>query len=377
MKNKFSTPYITGNEIIYIQNAIENKLLSGNGPFTKKCIDYLTNITNSKKILLTSSCTDALEMTAILSELKDGDEVIMPSYTFVSTANAFVLRGVTPVFVDVDPITFNIDFNETKKAITSKTKAIVLVHYAGVSCDIDLFKELADENNLLLIEDAAQGLLSTYKNLPLGSIGDMATISFHETKNIVCGEGGALLVNNEKFYDRAEIIWEKGTDRSKFFRGEIDKYGWVDIGSSYLPSEIQAAFLYAQLEKAKFITDRRKLLWDRYYHRLKLIKKKGDFNLPSIPEFCQQNYHLFYIVFNSANRRNFCMEKLNKQNIKAIFHYIPLHNSTAGLKYGRYVGELNNTIKISENIMRLPLHPNLSLTDVDQICDQIELSLKK
>lgn len=377
MKNRFAAPFITGNEIKYIKKAINNNVLSGNGQFTNKCIDLLTSITNSKKTLLTSSCTDALEMTAILSELKEGDEVIMPSYTFVSTANAFVLRGATPVFVDVDPITFNIDFNETKKAINSKTKAIVLVHYAGISCDIDLFKELADENNLLLIEDAAQALLSRYKNLPLGSIGDMATVSFHETKNIVCGEGGALLVNNERFIDRAEIIWEKGTDRSRFFRGEVNKYGWVDLGSSFLPSEIQAAFLLAQLEQSQFITDQRKFLWLRYYERLKLVEKKGNFKLPSIPKYCQQNYHLFYVVFDSPDKRNFCMENLNKKNIKAIFHYIPLHNSSAGLKYGRFLGELKNTIKISENIMRLPLHPNLSLTDVDQICDQIELSLKK
>jgi dTDP-4-amino-4,6-dideoxygalactose transaminase len=358
-----------GCELEYIKDAIEKGRLSGNGKFTKLCHIELEKLTRAGKVLLTSSCTAALEMAAILAEVGVGDEVIMPSFTFVSTANAFVLRGATPIFVDINDKTMNIDPEQVESAVTSNTKAIVPIHYAGVGCDMDSIKQIAKQAGLLVIEDAAQGIMSSINGVPLGGIGDLATVSFHETKNIVSGEGGALLINNPAMFERAEIIWEKGTNRSKFFRGEVDKYTWVDIGSSYLPSELQAAFLLAQLESAKEITERRMMAWQRYLHNLSPLERDGKLCLPVIPHGYQHNAHMFFILLNSTQEQANVLKGLNKAGINAVFHYQPLHSAPAGRKYGRAHGKLKITDAVSCRLVRLPLFCDITLEQIDVICE--------
>ena len=354
-KIPFNKPYATGNEYAYIEQAIANGHLSGNGEFTKKCQTWLESQIGCHKSLLTHSCTAALEMTAILADIQPGDEIIMPSYTFVSTANAFVLRGGIPVFVDIRPDTLNIDESQIEGAITSQTKAIVPVHYAGVSCEMDRINEIAGHHNLLVIEDAAQGVMSTYKGQSLGNIGHFAAVSFHETKNVICGEGGALLVNHPEFAERAEIIWEKGTNRSQFFRGQVDKYTWVDIGSSYLPSEINAAFLWAQLEAANTITQKRLEIWEKYHQAFVELEAQGKVRRPIIPPECQHNAHMYYLLLSDLASRTAVIEQLKQHGINSVFHYVPLHSSPAGRKYGKIHGSLSWTNELSDRLLRLPL----------------------
>lgn len=368
----FNKPYMTGKELWYISQAHHSSQLSGDGQFTKKCNKWLEMQLNCPKVLLTHSCTAALEISAILANLKLGDEVIMPSYTFVSTANAFVLQGAVPVFVDIRSDTLNIDEKLVETAITNKTRAIVAVHYAGVACEMNALQEIVKKYNLLLIEDAAQGLMASYQGQPLGSIGDLGCFSFHETKNITCGEGGALAVNCSEFMERAEIIREKGTNRSQFFRGQVDKYTWVDKGSSYLPGEVIAAFLYAQLEEAEKITQKRRELWSYYHSLLENLEKKGKIRRPIVPQGCHHNAHMYYILLNSLNTRTSLISFLKKDGINAVFHYIPLHSSPAGRKYGRYVGEMTVTKHVSDTLLRLPLYPDLQKTDIERIIDRIE-----
>jgi len=351
----FNKPYLTGNEIKYIQKSHEVGNLSGDGFFTKASSQWLENNTQTIKALLTHSCTAGLEMAALLADIQPGDEVIMPSYTFVSTANAFVLRGGVPVFVDVRPDTQNIDETLIEAAITNKTKAIVPVHYAGVACEMDAIVQIAKKYNLLVIEDAAQGVMSSYKGRALGSIGHMGTFSFHETKNIISGEGGAILINDDEFALRAEIIREKGTNRSQFYRGQVDKYTWQDIGSSYLPGEDVAAFLLAQLEQAEDITKKRMAIWERYHQALEHLALEGLIKRPFIPEGCKHNAHMYYVVLNSLAERTELIGKFKAQNIHPVFHYVPLHSAPAGIKYGRVSGEMKNTNAISDRILRLPL----------------------
>jgi dTDP-4-amino-4,6-dideoxygalactose transaminase len=355
VKIPFNKPYMTGNELTYIAQAHANRHLAGNGVFTGKCCDWLEARTGCHKALLTHSCTAALEMAAVLIDVQPGDEIIMPSYTFVSTANAFVLRGGIPVFVDIRPDTLNIDETKIEAAITFRTKAIVPVHYAGVACEMDTIMDIAGRHGLLVIEDAAQGVMSSYKGRPLGSIGHLAALSFHETKNIISGEGGALLINASQYVERAEIIWEKGTNRSLFFRGQVDKYTWVDIGSSYLPGEITAAFLWAQMEEAESITARRLAIWDRYHEALAGLELAGKLRRPIVPLNCQQNAHMYYILLDSLITRTMVIDRLKQQGIGAVFHYIPLHASPAGLKFGRVSGELEITEMLAERLLRLPL----------------------
>jgi dTDP-4-amino-4,6-dideoxygalactose transaminase len=351
----FNKPNLTGRELEYLALAHTNGHLSGDGMFTKKCHGWLEVCTGTHKALLTHSCTAALEMAAILADIQPGDEVIMPSYTFVSTANAFVLRGGVPVFVDIRPDTLNIDETLIEAAITSRTKAIVPVHYAGVACEMDAIMEIARRHKLLVIEDAAQGVMSTYKGKALGAIGHMGTYSFHETKNVISGEGGALLINDDRFVERAEIIREKGTNRSLFFRGQVDKYTWVDIGSSYLPSEIIAAFLWAQLEDATPITTKRLAIWQRYHNALAPLETAGKLRRPIIPESCVQNAHMYYILLASLEQRTEVIKRLRTHGVNPVFHYVPLHSSPAGRKYGRASGELKRTEALSDRLLRLPL----------------------
>lgn len=355
MKIPFNKPYMTGRELEYIAQAHDSGHLSGDGPFTKRCHAWLEQRTGACKALLTHSCTGALEMAAILLDLAPGDEVIMPSFTFVSTANAFVLRGAVPVFVDIRPDTLNIDENLIEAAITPRTRAICVVHYAGVGCEMDAIMDIARRHNLYVVEDAAQGILSTYKGRPLGGIGHLAALSFHETKNVISGEGGALLVNDERFAERAEIIREKGTNRSKFFRGQVDKYTWVDVGSSWLPSEIVAAFLAAQLEHADDITQRRLAIWDTYQRAFAEPEAEGRLRRPVIPAHCVQNAHMYYLLLQDLEQRTAFIEGLKTQDIGAVFHYIPLHSSPAGRKYCRANGSLPVTNSISDRLVRMPL----------------------
>ena len=346
---------MTGKELFYIAEAHFNNMLAGDGPFTKKCHAWLEQKTGAKKALLTHSCTAALEMAAILADIRPGDEVIMPSYTFVSTANAFVLRGGIPVFVDIRSDTLNIDETLIEAAITSSTKAIVPVHYAGVACEMDTIMDIANRHNLLVIEDAAQGIMSTYKGRVLGSIGHLGCYSFHETKNIISGEGGALLVNDERLVNRAEIIREKGTNRSSFFRGQVDKYTWVDIGSSYLPGEIIAAFLWAQMEEAQIITEKRLDIWQKYHEGIEKLELQGHLRRPIISDGCSHNAHMYYVLLNSLAERTHVIESLRSREIYPVFHYVPLHNSPAGLKYSRFHGNLKHTEDLANRILRLPM----------------------
>lgn len=351
----FNRPYWDKAAIENITNCLRSGKLSGNGSFTHRCQELLERVIGCYKVLLTHSCTAALEMSAILTEIGQGDEVIMPSYTFVSTANAFVLRGGVPVFVDIRPDTLNIDETKIEPAITGKTKAIVVVHYAGVGCEMDAILEIAQKHKLFLIEDDAQGIGAKYKGKPLGSFGNLSTLSFHETKNIVSGEGGALLINDPSFIERAEIIWEKGTNRSRFFRGEVDKYTWIDVGSSYLPSELTAAFLYAQLEKIEFINQMRMQIWTTYHHLLQPLEEAGYLRRPIIPNTCQHNAHLYYIILRNEATRNRLLDYLRNYGIQACFHYIPLHSSPAGKRYGRIGSDMVNTEELSRCLLRLPL----------------------
>ena len=351
----FNNPYMCSKELTFIQEAHENMILAGDGPFTKKCSEYLQENLGSNKALLTHSCTAALEMTAHLMDLNPGDEVIMPSYTFVSTANAFALKGATPVFVDIRKDTLNIDESLIDSAITNKTKAIVVVHYAGVACEMNKILEIAKRHNLFIIEDAAQGIMAKYKGMPLGSLGTFGCLSFHETKNIHCGEGGALLINDEKYIERAEIIREKGTNRSQFFRGQVDKYRWVDIGSSYLPGELTAAFLAAQLEHAEEITEKRLVIWDKYHEIFQDLEKIEKVRRPIIPKECEHNGHIYYLLLDKKYNRDRVLQKMKELGINVVFHYQPLHSSTAGKKYGKHSSPLLVTDDISERIIRLPM----------------------
>ncbi|MGA9666222.1 MAG: dTDP-4-amino-4,6-dideoxygalactose transaminase [Gallionella sp.] len=351
----FNKPYMTGKELRYIAEAHSMGILAGDGPFTRKCHSWLEANSGSKKALLTHSCTAALEMAAILADIRPGDEVIMPSYTFVSTANAFVLRGGVPVFVDIRADTLNIDETLIEAAITPRTKAIVPVHYAGVACEMDAIMDIAQRHGLLVIEDAAQAVMSTYQGKPLGGIGHLGAYSFHETKNIISGEGGALLVNDGRLAERAEIIREKGTNRSQFFRGQVDKYTWVDIGSSYLPGEVIAAFLWAQMEEARSITQKRLEIWHRYDEALRPLEDSGKLRRPIIPEDCRHNAHMYHILLESLEKRTEVLAQLNRQGVNAVFHYVPLHSSHAGKQFGRASGILRHTGDLSDRLLRLPL----------------------
>lgn len=368
---RFNVPPFVGTENKYIAEAISYRKICGDGEFTKRCNAWLEQQTGTSKALLTTSCTHATEMAALLADIQPGDEVIMPSYTFVSTADAFVLRGATVVFVDIRPDTMNIDETLIEAAITEKTKAIVPVHYAGVSCEMDTIMALAKKYNLLVIEDAAQGVMSSYKGQALGTIGDYGCYSFHETKNYSMGEGGALLIKDPANVERAEIIREKGTNRSKFFRGEIDKYTWVSAGSSYLPSELNAAYLYGQLEQAQKIFDDRMACWNHYYEGLTPLEDAGLLKLPVIPEGCQHNAHMFYIKAKDLEERSALISYLMKHEIKAVFHYIPLHSSPAGKALGRFHGEDRYTTKESERLIRLPMYYGLGKKNVDTVINVI------
>lgn len=372
----FNKPFLTGKETHYIYEAVNSGKISGNGIFTKKCHAFFQENYHFNKVLLTSSCTDALEMAAILLDLKEGDEVIMPSYTFVSTSNAFLLRGATICFADSYPDNPNIDPKSIETLISPKTKAIVVVHYAGIACDMDAIMALAKQHNLKVVEDAAQGIDSFYKGKPLGSIGDLGAFSFHETKNIISGEGGALLINNPDYQHRAEIIWEKGTNRAAFFRGEIDKYGWVDIGSSFLPSEIIAAFLYAQLENLALIQNKRKALWEAYYNNLKELQTQGHLQLPIIPDDASNNAHMFFIVCQNNDTQAALLEHLKSHGVFAVFHYLSLHKSPyfSPLYKGE---ELPNSDHFSDCLIRLPLFYELTMENVELITQTIKSFFKK
>ena len=355
MKIPFNKPFMTGRELQYIEQAHAQGHLAGDGQFTKLCNNWLEEKIGCDRALLTHSCTAALEIIAILLDLRPGDEVIMPSFTFVSTANAIALRGGVPVFVDIRPDTMNIDENLLEQAITPKTKAIMVVHYAGVGCEMDTIMQIAAQYDLFVIEDDAQGLGSRYKGQALGSFGQLSALSFHETKNIISGEGGALLINSQDFFERAEVIREKGTNRSKFFRGQIDKYTWVDIGSSYLPSDMLAAFLWAQMDQAESINQRRLDIWQTYHQAFESLERKGKIRRPVIPDECEHNAHMYYLLLPDMQARTEFINSLKNMNISAVFHYIPLHNSPMGLKVGRIGSEMNHTEDVSDRLVRLPL----------------------
>ncbi|MFC5430154.1 dTDP-4-amino-4,6-dideoxygalactose transaminase [Paraburkholderia denitrificans] len=372
----FNKPYMTGQELGYIAEAHGNLHLAGDGMFTKRCHAWLEQHTGARRALLTHSCTAALEMTALLAAIKPGDEIIMPSYTFVSTANAFALRGGVPVFVDIRPDTLNLDETRIEAAITPKTRAIVPVHYAGVSCEMDAITDIAKRHGLLVIEDAAQGVTSTYKGRALGSIGDLGAYSFHETKNVISGEGGALLVNAPGFAAQAEIIREKGTDRSRYFRGEVDKYTWQDIGSSFLPGELIAAFLWAQLEQAGRITDERLASWRHYHALLADLETDCWLRRPVIPEHCVHNAHMYYILVAPHVNRQVVLDTLKQAGIGAVFHYIPLHSSRAGMAVGRAAGELDVTDALAGRLIRLPLWVGLTRANQEEVVDVLKRALR-
>jgi dTDP-4-amino-4,6-dideoxygalactose transaminase len=372
MSVPFNRPHMTGKELSYIAQAHQNHRLAGDGPFTAACSRWLEQRTGTRKALLTHSCTAALDMAAILADIRPGDEVIMPSFTFVSTANAFVLRGGVPVFVDIRPDTLNIDESLIEAAITPRTRAVVPVHYAGVGCSMEAIVDIARRRDLLVIEDAAQGVMSEHRGRSLGAIGHLGTVSFHETKNVISGEGGALLVNDPRFVERAEIIREKGTDRSRFFRGETDKYTWVDIGSSYLPGEIIAAFLWAQLEEAQAITARRLDLWNRYHARLEANERAGRIRRPIVPQGCRHNAHMYYILLPSGAHRTRLIARLKERGISTVFHYVPLHSSPAGRRFARASGSMANTDQLSSRLLRLPLWLGLGDEVADTIATEIQ-----
>jgi dTDP-4-amino-4,6-dideoxygalactose transaminase len=364
----FNRPHLTGREYAYIEQAVRSGQLSGNGAFTKACQARLEAQLHAHRVLLTHSCTAALEMAALLLDLQPGDEVILPSFTFVSTANAFVLRGAVPVFVDIRPDTLNLDERLIEAAITPRTRAIVPVHYAGVASEMDTIMGIAERHNLMVVEDAAQALGSAYKGRPLGSIGHLGALSFHETKNVIAGEGGALIVSDRRFAARAEILWEKGTNRSGFFRGEVQKYTWIDVGSSFLPSEVIAAFLLAQLEDVDTITARRLALWRRYFelfrvHDPQLLRR------PIVPDNCEHNAHMFYALLQDAAARPHVLRELNARGVNAVFHYVPLHSSPAGLRFGRTAGSMAVTDDASARLVRLPLYADMPDEAVAQVVD--------
>lgn len=368
----FNVPPFTGKEMEYMRQAVENQKICGDGEFTVKCSKWIEERTKTAKCLLTTSCTHALEMAALLADIRPGDEVIMPSYTFVSTADAFVLRGAKVVFVDIRPDTMNIDENLIEAAVTDKTRAIAVVHYAGVSCEMDKIMEIAGRHNLLVVEDAAQGIMASYKGKPLGTIGDFGCFSFHETKNYSMGEGGALLIKDENYVEKAEIFREKGTDRSKYYRGQVDKYRWMNFGSSYLPSDMNAAYLYAQLEMADEINEIRLARWNSYYERLKPLEETGRIELPAVPAGCVHNGHMFYIKAKDLEERTALIDFLKKNGILAVFHYVPLHSAPAGMKFGRFHGEDNYTTKESDRILRLPMFYKLTEEEVAYISGKVK-----
>jgi len=367
----FNWPGVEGNEQAYMAEAIAQGHLSGDGPFTRKCHSLLEQLLGVPKVLLTTSCTHALEMAAILLDIKPGDEVIVPSFTFVSTINAFVLRGARPVFCDIRSDTLNLDETLLERLITPLTKVILPVHYAGVSCEMDMIMEIANQYGLSVVEDNAHGLFGKYKGRYLGTIGNLATQSFHETKNISCGEGGVLLINDSRYIERAEIIREKGTNRSRFFRGQVDKYTWVDIGSSYLPSDILAAFLYGQLEVREAIQAKRRRIWEYYLAHLKDWAEEYDVRLPIIPEYCEQPYHMFYMLLPSLERRQAMIAHLKQSGIQSVFHYLPLHLSNMGLTFGGKPGDCPVTENISDRLLRLPFYNSLSETDQQRVVEAI------
>jgi dTDP-4-amino-4,6-dideoxygalactose transaminase len=371
----FNRPYATGRECDYIREAIASAHLSGDGLFTRRCHAWLEERVGVRRALLTHSCTAALEMAALLTIVQPGDEVVMPSYTFVSTANAFVLRGAVPVFVDIRPDTLNLDEQRVADAVTSRTKGIVAVHYAGVPCEMDEIAAVARLHDLVVIEDAAQALGSTYRSRPAGTLGAMAATSFHETKNVISGEGGALLINDPALVPRAEIIREKGTDRSRFLRGDVDKYSWVDLGSSFLPSEITAAFLWAQLEVADRIAAARLETWRTYYEALADLERRERIGRPVVPEHCRHNAHMFYVLVNDRADRASVLRHLNANGINAVFHYVPLHSSPAGRQYGRPAGKLPHTETLSERLIRLPLWVGLQPSDIARIVETLTAAL--
>lgn len=363
----FNKPPYVGNELEYIRQAVENRKICGDGPFTKRCNAWLEERFHAQKALLTTSGTTALDMAMLLCELKPGDEVILPSYTFSSTATAAVLAGAKLVFVDVRPDTMNIDETKIEAAITERTKVIVVMHYAGVACEMDTIMDLARRHGLMVVEDAAQGVMSTYKGRALGTIGDFGCYSFHETKNYSMGEGGALIINNEAYNERAEILREKGTNRSKFFRGQVDKYTWVDFGDSYLPSELNAAYLWAQLEQADAINENRLATWNAYDEAFAPLKAQGKLELPVIPEGCVHNAHMYYLKLKNLQERTAFINYMKENDVHTVFHYVPLHSAPAGLKFGRFVGEDVYTTKESERLVRLPLYYGLAQEDLEKV----------
>ena len=368
----FNVPPYTGRELHYISEAVEAQKICGDGAFTKRCNEWIEQRTDTKKCLLTTSCTHATELAALLAQVGPGDEVIMPSFTFVSTADAFVLRGAVPVFVDIRPDTMNLDETLIEAAVTERTKAIVPVHYAGVACEMDTIMDIARRHHLLVIEDAAQAIMSTYKGKALGTIGDFGAFSFHETKNYSMGEGGALLIQDEKYVEEAEILREKGTNRSKFFRGQIDKYTWVNYGSSYLPSDMNAAYLWAQLEMADEINAHRLALWEQYYEQLMPLKERGLLELPVIPEGCVHNAHMFYIKAKDLEERTRLLAFLKENDILSVFHYIPLYTAPAGERFGRFHGEDRFTTRESERLCRLPMFYRLTAEEVSYITGKVK-----
>lgn len=371
-KIPFNIPPYEEKAIDYIKEAIRNRKICGDGPFTKQCDAWIEERTGTAKSLLTTSCTHATELAALLCDIQPGDEVIMPAYTFVSTADAFVLRGAKPVFVDIRPDTMNIDETLIEDAVTSRTRAIVPVHYAGVSCEMDRIMDIAARHHLYVIEDAAQGIMSSYKGQALGTIGDFGCYSFHETKNYSMGEGGALLIRDAKYIEDAEIYREKGTNRSQYYRGQIDKYTWINAGSSYLPSELNAAYLWAQLQEADRINEKRLALWNRYDEQLRPLAKKGLIECPHIPDGCVHNAHMYYIKTKDIEERTALISYLAKYGILSVFHYIPLHTAPAGRKFGRFHGEDRYTTRESERLTRLPMYDKLSLEEVDDIVSKVK-----
>ena len=373
----FNVPPCVGNEIEYVKQAIESHKICGDGQFTKKCHQWMEDRFNAQKVLLTTSGTTALDMAMLLCNLQPGDEVILPSYTFSSTATSAVLAGAKLVFVDVRPDTMNIDENKIEDAITDRTKVIIAMHYAGVACEMDTIMDIAKRHNLIVVEDAAQGVMSKYKGKYLGTIGTFGCYSFHETKNYSMGEGGALVINDPEYNERAEILREKGTNRAKFFRGQVDKYTWVDFGDSYLPSELNAAYLWAQLLNADEINDNRIATWNRYYQGLQTMAKEGKFEIPTVPEECEHNAHMFYLKCKDLKERSEFIKFMKEKELYCVFHYIPLHTAPAGRRYGMFAGEDRYTTRESERLVRLPLYYNLSLEQADYVIDKVNAFYKE